>query len=163
MPARAARTVFLRTIGGLDDPRRGDERSNRVWSEAGAVAQQAQFYAAILVGAIMAWVGGRHVAFWSIPVIWIAALGNVVTSSYLAGRGAAVIPAWRRLASPRGLLLLALLAVWAAGFARAIGGASAGTGLAVRFIVVLALILIGSAVLTYRRSRRVEKPEDDRD
>jgi hypothetical protein len=103
MPANRSRTAFLRTIGGLDDPRRGDERSNRVWADARAVAQQAQFYAALLVAAVMAWFLAKPDVYWTIPVIWIAALGNVVTSAYLAGRGAAIIPAWRRLVSPRGL------------------------------------------------------------
>jgi hypothetical protein len=158
-----SRTAFLRTVGGLDDPRRGDERSNRVWADARAVAQQAQFYAAVLVAAIMAWFLAKPDVFWTIPVIWIAALGNVVTSSYLAGRGAAIIPVWRRMTAPRGLLLMLLLAAWAVGFVRAIGGASTGTALAIRFVIVLGIVIIGSLVATYWRSRRVERSDDDLD
>jgi hypothetical protein len=54
------RTSLLRTIGNLDDPLRGDERSRTIWCEGAAVAQQVQFIAAIVVGTVMAWAGGRQ-------------------------------------------------------------------------------------------------------
>src|SRR5215467_12977553 len=64
-PARP-RASLLRTIGGLDDPQRGDERSNRIWCEAAAVAQQVQFTVAIMLAAVMSWAGGRQGVYWSV-------------------------------------------------------------------------------------------------
>jgi hypothetical protein len=163
MSANTLRTTFLRTIGGLDDPRRGDERSKQVWSEAGAVAQQAQFYAALILGALMAWMGDRHLLYWSIPVMWIAALGNVFTSLYLGRAGATIIPAGRRLATPRGLLTVLLIAFWAAGAALTIGGANTGFDFVWRFIAALAVVIIGSVLLAYRRARRDANSGNDLD
>jgi hypothetical protein len=40
---------LLRSVGGLDNPIWGDERSRAVRQEAAAVAQQVQFVAALIV------------------------------------------------------------------------------------------------------------------
>ena len=163
MSANTSRTTFLRMIGGLDNPRRGDERSRQLWSEAGAVAQQAQFYAALILGAIMAWMGDRHLLYWSIPVMWIAALGNVFTSLYLSRAGATNIPAGRRLATPRGLLMVLLIALWAVGATLTIGGADTGIEFAWRFITALAVVIVGSILLAYRHARRDAKSSSELD
>jgi hypothetical protein len=163
MPTTYHRTSLLRTIGGLDDPRRGDERSNRIWCEAGAVAGQVQYIAAIIVAAVMAWAGGRHGVYWSIPVLWTSALTNITTSTYLARSGIPSIAAWRRVVSPRGGLTLFLLLVWAVGTARTLGGATTGRDLAITLTAGLVLVVLAATALAHHRARNSGPSDDDLD
>ena len=156
------RTSLLRTIGNLDDPLRGDERNRGIWCEAAAVAQQVQFIAAIMVGTVMAWAGGREGVLWSVPVIWVSTLGNVATSLYVARSGIPRIAAWRRLLSPRAGLTVFLLFAWAIGAGRTLGGGRTGLALAARLTIGLILVVVGSLALSHRRARRGGLPDDDK-
>ena len=155
------RASLLRTIGGLDDPRRGDERSSRILCEAAAVAQQVQFIAAIMVAAVMAWAGGHQGVYWSLPVLALSAAGNFTISLYVSRSGIPGNTAWRRIASPRGGLTLFLVVAWAVGAARTLGGAATGLDRAVGFTVGLILVVVLATVLAHRRARKSGLPDDD--
>jgi hypothetical protein len=155
------RASLLRTIGGLDDPLRGDERSSRIWCEAAAVAQQVQFTAAIMVAAVMSWAGGRQGVYWSVALLSVSAAGNVTIALYVSRSGIPGIAVWRRLASPRGGLTLFLVLTWALGAARTLGGAATSLDRAVGFTVGLILVVVGSTALAHRRARNAGLPDDD--
>jgi hypothetical protein len=155
------RASLLRTIGGLDDPLRGDERSSRICCEAAAVAQQVQFIAAIMLAAVMSWAGGRQGVYWSVPVLSVSAAGNVTIALYVSRSCIPGIGGWRRLASPRGGLTLFLVLTWAVGAARTLGGAAASLDRAVGFTVGLILVVVVATVLAHRRARKSRLPEDD--
>lgn len=161
MSREGPRASLLRTIGGLDEPRRGDERSRRIWCEAAAVAQQVQFIAAIMVAAVMAWAGGRQGVYWSVLLLWVSAMGNVTIALYVSRGGIPCNTVWRRLASPRGGLTLFLVLAWAVGAAWTLGGAATGLDRAIGFTVGLILVVVLATVLAHRRARNSGLPDDD--
>jgi hypothetical protein len=161
MSRAGPRASLLRTIGSLDEPRLGDERSRRIWCEAAAVAQQVQFIATLMAAAVMAWAGGRHGAYWSVLVLGVSAMGNATIALYVSRSGIPCNAVWRRLTSPRGGLTLFMVLAWAVGAARTLGGAAIGLDRAIGFTVGLILVVVLATVLARRRARNSGLPDDD--
>ncbi|MDO5628822.1 MAG: hypothetical protein Q4G43_10930 [Mobilicoccus sp.] len=167
----ASRRDTRRSFSSLDHPAFGDEREQRTWAEAYVLAYEVAQLAAVTVAAAMVWIGGGPLMWWSLAVIWIIGLGNWAALFHLRRAGLTDLP-WRdRLRFWTFRVRLLLIAVWAIGFASALGNGHAGPGTphvatiagmitgATTVIVVLALI---DRRIRARASRTGEDDEFDR-
>lgn len=165
-----ARRHTRHSLFSLDDAAFGDEMQRRTWMEAYVAAYEVALLAAVTLAAAMVWVGGRPLAWWSMGVIYVIALGNIAALLHLRAAGLTDLP-WRdrmRFWSFRVRLLL--IAVWALGFVRALAGDLVGhfegvtpghvAGMVVGFSLVIGLVAVADR-FTRRRAER-SLPDDDR-
>lgn len=162
-PRRSTLTSFAR----LDDDAFGDERQQRTWLEAYVVAFEVAVLAAVVLAAVMAWVGDRSLAWWSVGVIWVIGAGNVAALARLRSAGLADLP-WRdRLRFWHFRFRLVLVAIWMVGFVRALWGEDLGLADSpwptLVGMVVGAGLALGATWIADRRARRraTDLPPDD--
>lgn len=157
-----------RSPSPADDPVFGDELQRRTWMESYVVAYEVTLLATTGLAAVMVWVGGAPLAWWSLAVLATIGVGNLASLSHLRTHGLRDLPWPDRMRYWSFRLRLLLGAVWAVGFLRhtvfhqiplddldlsTVAGMVVGAGL------VLALIW----PVTRLANRRVETqlPEDD--
>ncbi len=151
----------LRAIGDLDSPLWGDERSRTVWLEACAVAYQVHSFGAALLATALVWAAGPAYANWSIAVMILPGLANVAALRYVRAHGIETPSLRRGFRSPRGWVLLTIVAAWVVGLLRARLGAEASASYAWGLLVGLGVGVLVALALDRRRRRAVTLPDDD--
>lgn len=155
----------------LEHPAFGDERQRHTWLESYVAAYEVALMTATAVAAVMVWVGGAPLAWWSLAALLPIVLGNVVSVRHLHAAGIKDL-SWREALQFWGFRIRLLLgAVWVVGFLRHafltqldrsgevtpsyVAGLVVGAG------AVIAAVVIGVAVARRRvRRREAEQPDD---
>lgn len=136
-------TPILTKLGDLKSPLWGDERDRVVHLEGAAVAQQVQMFLTLGLAAAMPWGLGRAGIGWGAVLMVATGIGSTCYRSYVVARGVRGYTMLHAGNRTRGFVLLAIGAVYFAGYLWAQRGVAPTIG---KSIVDVLTVTVGVGV-----------------